>query len=165
MSVLADHTPDDQRTLLRAISAAAVLVSTASPGSKADTASEGFAAAEYVLDSLEGSIGNTLVSSVILSLRSGVANDESFPDYVRTATAADASDQARRALTDVAALLDARTSPEEAAGYKDWLIGIARASAHAALEDKGFLGFGGVEVNEAEQAAIAEVASLLGRPV
>ncbi len=39
MSVFADYTPDEQRVLLRAINAAAVLVSTASPSSGADTAS------------------------------------------------------------------------------------------------------------------------------
>lgn len=163
MSVFADYDPDEQRVLLRAINAAAVLVSTASPSSGADTASEGFASAEYVLASLEANIGNTLVSSVILALRDRVADDSAFPDYVRIAKAPDAADQARAALSQVAALLDSRTSPEEAAGYKDWLMGVARASAGASLEDKGFLGRGGTPVNDAERAAVAEVAALLGR--
>lgn len=164
MSVYADYAPDEQRVLLRAINAAAVLVSTASPSSGADTASEGFASAEYVLDSLETNIGNTLVSSVILALRERADDeDDAFPDYVRVAKAPDAADQARARLTAVASLLDTRTTADEAAGYKDWLVGVARASAGASLEDKGFLGFGGTPVNDAERAAVAEVARLLGR--
>lgn len=164
MSVFADYSPDEQRVLLRAINAASVLVSTASPSSGADTASEGFAAAEYVLASLEANIGNSLVSSVILALRDRLDDDDAaFPDYVRAARASDAADQARASLAAVATLLDARTTPEEAAGYKDWLLGVARASAGASLEDKGFLGRGGTPVNDAERVAIAEVARLLGR--
>lgn len=163
MSVFADYTPDEQRVLLRAINAAAVLVSTASPSSGADTASEGFASAEYVLASLEANIGNTLISSAIMALKDRVADEAAFPDYVRVAKAADAADQARVRLTAVAALLDARASTEEAAGYKDWLVGVARASAEASLEGKGFLGLSGTPVNDAERAAVTEVAALLGR--
>jgi hypothetical protein len=163
MSLYADYEPDEQRVLVRAISAAAVLVSTASPGSKADTLSEGFASAEYVLDSLEANIGNTLVSSVIMAIRDRLAAEQPFPDYAQVASAPDAANEARAALTMVATLLGTRTTPEEAAGYKDWLIGVAQASASGALEDKGFLGRGGVQVNDAERAAIAEVARLLGR--
>ena len=163
MSVYADYEPDQQRVLLRAINAAAVLVSSASPGPKADTVSEGFASAKYVLDSLEANIGNTLVSSVIMAIRDRLEAEQPFPDYTVVATAPDAADQARAALVAVATLLDTRTPPEEAAGYKDWLVGVAQASAHGALEDKGFLGRGGVQVNDAERAAIAEVTQLLGR--
>ena len=163
MSLYADYDPDQQRVLVRAISAAAVLVTTSSPGPRADTVSEGFASAEYVLDSLEANIGNTLVSSVIIAIRDRLAAEEPFPDYTEVASAPDAADQARARLTAVATLLDTRTTPEEAAGYKDWLVGVARASAAGALEDKGFLGRGGVQVNEAARAAIAEVARLLGR--
>ena len=163
MSLYADYEPEQQRVLVRAISAAAVLVTTASPGSKADTVSEGFAAAEYVLDSLEANIGNTLVSSVIIAIRDRLTAEEPVPDYTEVASAPDAANQARAALTMVATLLNTRTTPEEAAGYKDWLIGVARASAAGAIEDKGFLGRGGVQVNDAERAAIEEVGRLLGR--
>jgi len=164
MSVYADDTPDEQRVLARAIRAAAVLVSTASPGPQADTVSEGFASAEYVLGSLEAHIGNTLVSSTIMAIKDRLDKDEEpFADYVELATASDAAEQARAALTAVATLLDSRTTPQEAAGYKDWLIGVAQASAQGAIEDKGFLGRGGVQVNHAEREAIAEVGRLLGR--
>jgi hypothetical protein len=162
MSVYSDYAPDEQRVLTQAISAAAVMVSVASPGPKADTVDEGYAAAGYVLDSLEAYVANTLVSSVILALKDRVAADQPFPDYVEVAREAGAGTRARGRLEAVAALLATRTTAEEAEGYKRWLVAIAGATAQGAREDRGFLGHGGVQVNEAERAAIAEVGRLLG---
>jgi hypothetical protein len=164
MSVYSDYTTDEQRVLTQAISAAAVVVSVASPGPKADTVSEGFAAAEYVLDSHETNVANTLISSVIFAIRDRLAADQPFPDYSEVVTTADAGARARQRLEAAAALLTTRTSPEEAEGYKEWLVGVATATSHGAREDRGFLGRGGVEVNDAERAAIAEVRALLGLP-
>ena len=45
MTIYADYPPDAQRLLIQAIAAAAIVVSTASPGPNADTVTEGFAAA------------------------------------------------------------------------------------------------------------------------
>jgi len=163
VSIINDYGPDEQRLLTRSIGAAAVLVSVASPGPRADAVSEGFAAASYVLDSLEANIGNSLISSVIMALRHRADSDEPFPDYVSLATAPDAADQARTVLSAVSTLLDERATAEEAAGYKDWLVRIAQVSAEAAREDTGFLGRGGTLVNDAERAAIDEVARLLGK--
>ena len=126
MSVYTDYTSDQQRLLIQAIGAAAIVVSAASPGSKADTVSEGFAAASYVLDSLDAHVGNTLVTSIIVAIRDRLAAEEAFPDY------------------------------------KQWLVHVANVTADGAVEDRGFLGFGGVQVNDAERAAIAEVGRLLG---
>ena len=39
---------------------------------------------------------------------------------------------------------------------------VAEVTAKGALEDRGFLGFGGVQVNDAERAAIADVSRILG---
>lgn len=162
MTVYADYTPDEQRVLIRAIAAAAIVVSAASPGSKADTVSEGFAAASYVLDSQPAYVGNTLVTSIIVAIRERVAAEEAFPDYVKVATAPDAASTARDILSAVAQLVDARAGADEATGYKQWLVKVANVTAKGAVEDRGFLGHGGVQVNEAERAAIAEVSRLLG---
>ncbi len=164
MSVFGDYTGDEQRVLTQAIAAAAVVVSSASPGPKADTVSEGFAAAEFVLGSLEANVGNTLISSVILAIKDRIADDQPLPNYADVATGADAGAQARDRLEAVAFLLDSRTTPQEAEGYKRWLVEIAGATAAGAKEDRGFLGRGGVTVNDAERSAIAEVARLLGLP-
>jgi hypothetical protein len=162
MTVYADYTPDEQRLLTQAIEAAAIVVSTASPGPKADTVSEGFAAASYVLDSLDAYVGNTLVTSIIVAIRDRLATPEAYPDYVQVATSPDAAPRARGILESVADLVDARAPADEATGYKRWLVHVADVTANGAVEDRGFLGFGGVQVNDAERAAIADVSRLLG---
>ena len=69
-------------------------------------------------------------------------------------------DKAIAALRDAAAIVDAK-APAEAAAFKDWLKQIAQKTAEASTEG-GFLGFGGVQVSEAEKATLAEIASALG---
>jgi hypothetical protein len=59
----------------------------------------------------------------------------------------------------VSALLDAK-GPGDAAAFKSWLQSIAQHTAEAAKEG-GFLGFGGVQVSEAETATLAEIRAAL----
>lgn len=162
MTVYSDFTDEEQRLLRASLEAAAVAVSAASPGRKEEAVSEGFAAASFVLDSRAGYVSNPLVSSVILALEERVRAEQPFPDYVKVASAPGAHGWAMDTLSTVVALLDARATADEAAGYKGWLMRIARTAAEAGKEDQGFLGRGGVQVNEAERAALAEVASVLG---
>ena len=51
-------------------------------------------------------------------------------------------------------------APNEAVAFKDWLKQVAQKTAEASTEG-GFLGFGGVQVSEAEKATLAEIASAL----
>jgi hypothetical protein len=50
----------------------------------------------------------------------------------------------------------------ESDAYKRWLLGLAETVAVAGKEDQGFLGMGGVLVNDAERAALRELAGVLG---
>ncbi len=67
-----------------------------------------------------------------------------------------------RTLGSVTKLLDSKATPEEALGYKGWLLDFARVVAEAGKEDQGFLGMGGVAVNDTERAAYAAIAATLG---
>jgi hypothetical protein len=71
--------------------------------------------------------------------------------------------QALGACRDAAALL-ARKAPGDADGFKRWLLGTAQRAAEAAKEG-GVFGIGGVSVNDAEKAALGEVAGALGLKV
>jgi hypothetical protein len=64
------------------------------------------------------------------------------------------------ALHRVSALLDAKAS-SDAAAFKDWLRQISEHTAEAASEG-GILGFGGVEVSDAEKATLSEISTALG---
>ena len=162
MTLYSDFSPDEQQLLRASLEAAAVAISTASLGRSAETASEGFAAASFVLGSKAAQVGNTLVSSVILALEERTRTDKPFPDYVKVASAPGAREWALNTLRALSVLLDARATPEEATGYRMWLLDIASATAAAGKEDQGFLGRGGVEINDAERAALREIAGVLG---
>ena len=68
----------------------------------------------------------------------------------------------RQGLQQAAALLDAKSSPAEAAGFKQWLVDIAQATAEADKEGSHF-GIGGQQVSDKEKAALAELESFLNR--
>lgn len=161
MTLYGELTEDEQRLLRASLDAAGVAVSAASLGRKAETASEGFAAASFVLGRRNDYVANPLVSSVIIALEERVRDEVPFPDYVALASAPGAEEEALGILGSVVELLDRRATPDEATGYRELLMHIASAVAVAGKEDQGFLGTGGVMVNDAERAALRRIAEVL----
>lgn len=162
MSILSDYSADEQQLLLRSLSAAALAVAASSLGSRRETAAEGIAAATYILESRGDFLDNTLVGSVQHELSARADNGVAFPDFQAQAVAEGAADAALQTLRAVAALLDSRGDAAEAEGYKRWLMGVALSAAHGGLEGGNWLGWGAVQVNDAERAALAQVAEALG---
>lgn len=64
-------------------------------------------------------------------------------------------------LREAVALLEAKATPEEVQAYKAFVLSLGRAAAEAHREG-GFLGVGGSQVSETEQAALDEIAATLG---
>jgi hypothetical protein len=153
MSVYADYSAEEQQLLLRSLQAAAVAISAASLGRKPEIVSEGFAAASFIMERSADRLDNTLIGSVQFALNERVLSDQPFPDY---------GPQALATLRQVAALLAEKSTPAEANGYKEWLMKIAALTTEAGKEGGNFLGWGAVLVNDAEKAALAEVAAALG---
>ena len=162
MTLIGEFEPDDQRLLLRGLEAAAVVVSASSLGRKEETASEGFAMAAYVLESAPRVIAYPLLGSIVQALSDHAAGGGAFPDYASVVLAPGAREQAVATVRDALAVVDGGATPDEAAAYRSWLLGIATAVAEAGKEDQGFLGRGGVRVNDAELAGLAELADVLG---
>jgi hypothetical protein len=162
MSVYGEFSDEEQRLLRASLEAAAVAVSAASPGRPEETASEGFAAAAFILERRPDYVEDRLISSVIADLEARLKAEQAFPDFVKVASAPGARDWAMETLRAVAALLDARAPADEAATYKAWLMRLATTVAMAGKEDQGFLGRGGVKVNDAEQSALQGIAEELG---
>jgi hypothetical protein len=162
MSVLSDYSPADQQLLRSSLSAAAVAVAASSIGKDAETASEGFAAASYILNSREQYLNNTLVGSVIYDLEERVQNEGTFPDFEQQVNTPGSREVALDTLRRVSSLLAAKTTPGEAEGYKDWLMTISGVTAAGGKEGGGWFGWGAVQVNDAEKAALIQVADTLG---
>ena len=163
MSVLSQYTSEEQLLLMEGPRLGAVVVAAASLGKKMETASEGFAAADYVLDGSRGDfLDNGLVTSIQYELEKRAHSDTKFADFVDLASAPGAKDAALERLHKLADLLASKVEPEDAAGYKQWVINAAVRTSEAGKEGGGFLGKGAVLVNDAEREALAQVSAALG---
>ena len=161
MSLLADYTTDEQMLLMEGPRLAAVVISAASPGRSAETVSEGFAAVKYAMSSQGEFLDNTLINSILFGLDQLAKTDHKFADYNKLATAPDAKAHSLARLGQLAHLLDLKSDPAEAAGYKQWVMNAATLASEAGKEGGNFLGWGAVAVNDAETAALAEIAATL----
>ncbi|MBF6594635.1 MAG: hypothetical protein IVW51_09325 [Thermaceae bacterium] len=73
---------------------------------------------------------------------------------------ADVQTIALSTLKGAAVLLAHKATASEAQAFKHWLLGIADATA-AAAKEVGGLGIGGVQVNQAEEAALEQIRAAL----
>ncbi len=64
-------------------------------------------------------------------------------------------------LREAASVLDAKTSPDEARAYREFVLTVAEAVANANREG-GFVGIGGKAVSDREEAALDELRATLG---
>lgn len=79
---------------------------------------------------------------------------------MRAATDQAATSNAR--LQVALAILQAKATPEDVDAYKGFVLAVAQTAAEAHREG-GFVGIGGAEVSEREQAALDEIRALLGQ--
>jgi hypothetical protein len=154
------------------------------------TAPEGYSAEEWKAVTEAPIMAGTLVSIADMSgpvglvqeasamLKSSVESGLRSPSEVIKAVAEQLKDQKKPDTPDLpkdraqakAALIDgckraaeivAQHSPDEAEPYRQWLFGVATATANAAKEGT-FLGFGGTRVSEGERSVLDELATALG---
>jgi hypothetical protein len=103
---------------------------------------------------------NDLIKALVADIEAG-AKDLSAPAELKGKTPEQVKSYAIESLRQVAALIDKKTKPDEAQGFKQWLVSVAQKVAEAAKEG-GFLGFGGTRVSEEEAATIKELSTILG---
>lgn len=156
MSAKTDYSKDEWDSLLKAPMMAAMAVVAASPSGPIGVLKEMFAVGKGVLDGAEGTT-NPLIAAVIADVKAG--NRPPMPAD-RPQDLAQVKAQALGACREVAALLG-RKAPGDADAFKRWILGTAQRAAEAAKEG-GVFGIGGVQVSEAEKAALGEVAGALG---
>jgi hypothetical protein len=63
-------------------------------------------------------------------------------------------------LREALSLLNAKGSPEDLDAYKRFVVGVAQAAAEAHKEG-GFIGIGGKQISDEEQAALDEIKAVL----
>jgi hypothetical protein len=156
VSSKADYTKEEWEMLVKSPLMAAMAVVAASPSGPIGILKEMFAVGRGILEGAEGTT-NPLIGALVADIKAG--NRPEMPAE-RPQDLAQAKAQALGACREVSALLG-RKAPGEAEGFKRWLLGAAQRAADAAREG-GFFGIGGVQVTEAEKAALGEVAQALG---
>ncbi len=165
MASKATFAAEEWQLLLESPMLAAMAVTVAEPSGLWGTIKEGFAASGALGRAKVDASSNPLIKAVVADFETAegrsVARD-GLKARLSGSKPAEIKEKAVESLRQVAALLDAK-APEDAAAFKGWLQTIAREVAEAAKEG-GFLGFGGVQVSEAEKATLAEIASALSLP-
>ena len=82
-------------------------------------------------------------------------------DQQKVREAGDIGPQATERLHEAVALLQQKATPEEVDAYRNFVMDVAEAAAKAHKEG-GFIGIGGKQVSEKEQAALNEIQAALG---
>jgi hypothetical protein len=155
-------TTDEWKKLIEAPMLAGIAVTAADPSGLWGTLKESLAAGGALTKVKADAAADPLIKAIAAEYETGegrgIARD-GLKARLAGGKPADITGKAVAALGDVASILDAK-APENAAAVRSWLGSISRAVADASKEG-GFLGFGGVQVSDAEKATLAQVASAL----
>lgn len=157
MTTKADYTAEEWQVLMQAPMLTALNVIAASPSGPVGVVQEMLAVTKAVLDSVEPAPGHELVAAVAAEFK----ETKGEAAIMKGLKAEELKSRSLEGSRQVAALLDRKATPEEAAAFKQWLTEMARRAAEAAKEG-GFMGIGGTQVTEAETAALHEVNEALG---
>jgi hypothetical protein len=162
MANKASFTPEEWKQLLESPMLASIAVTAAEPSGLWGMLKESFAAGGALARAKTDANTNELIKAVVAEFDSaegrGAARD-GLQGRLRGSKPGEAKDKAIAGLRQAAALLDAK-APGDAAAFKTWLQTISQHVAEAAREG-GFLGFGGVQVSDAEKATLGEISSAL----
>ncbi len=156
MSTRSDFSVDEWDLLRSSPFMASILVVAASPSGPIGLIQESTAAGKMILTAATGA-QTPLLKDLALDLTQKM----SLPRTPAGATPAQVQAAATEILKRTSDLLAQKATPEEATELKQWLAGVAKATAEATKEG-GFLGFGGTLVSEEEKAALATINSTLG---
>jgi hypothetical protein len=160
MANKASFTSEEWKRLLEGVMMAGIAVTVADPSGLWGTLKETFSSAQALQAGKTGS--SELVTALVADLETsegrGIAR-EGLKEQLKGSKVAEVRDKSVDALRQVAALLEAK-APQDAAAVKTWLLGISQSAAEASKEG-GFLGFGGVQVSDAEKATLTDIKSAL----
>ena len=163
MAGKADFTPDEWKAVVASPMLAGMAVTLAEPSGLWGMMKESFASGQALLEAKNNADASELAKAIVADLETAEGRDvarEGLRSQVAGKSPPDAKQQILAALAAVGKIVDAK-SPGAAPAFKAWLISLSTKVAEASSEG-GFLGFGGVQVSEAEKASLADIAKALG---
>jgi hypothetical protein len=163
MATKASFSPEEWTKVLQSVMMAGIAVTAAEPSGLWGTLKESMVAGHALLEAKTDASSSQLIKAVVADFETSEGRAAARERLQATLTGSKPGEvkaKAVAAVRDAAALLDAK-APDDAATFKAWLRHISQAVAEASSEG-GFLGFGGVQVSEAEKATLAEISGALG---
>lgn len=157
MSDKSSYTAEEWQIIFKAAPMAGLAVTLASPNGPFGVVKEMFAVGMALHETLSQGSENTLVQALLADMKARGTTPER-PQPVETPEKAQA--MAMDALKALDELLARKSTPEEAQGFKRWLLDIAQKVAESSTEG-GFLGFGGEKVSQAERDTLAAMSRTL----
>jgi hypothetical protein len=161
MASKASFTAEEWKQLLESPMLAAMAVTAADPSGLWGVIKEGFAASGALAQAKADAGSNALIRAVAADFETSEGRSaarDGLKAKLAGGKPGDLKAKAIDGLRQVSALLE--KAPEDAPAFKAWLQGIAQRVAEASKEG-GFLGFGGVQVSDAEKATLAEISGAL----
>jgi hypothetical protein len=156
-------TPEEWTKVVESTMLAGMAVSAAEPSGLWGTLKEAFVSSSALAEAKLDPGSSELVKAVVAEFETSEgrsAVQEALRKSFAGAKPADVVQRSLANLREVSAILDAK-APGDAPAFKAWLRAISQKVAEASAEG-GFLGFGGVQVSEAEKATLADIAKALG---
>jgi len=151
-------TDDEWARMRRAPFVAGMAISLADPGGPIELTRETIA----TLKAASGPAGQQeLLVALSQDIRTSLENKQKPLDGFKIENAALAGEQVLDELREVAGIVRAKASPEEADGFGEWLVAVAQAAAAAAKEG-GFMGFGAEQVSAGESAMLSKLREAVG---
>ena len=163
MATKADFSADEWKTILGSPMLAGMAVTLAEPSGLWGMMKESMASGQALLAARSDAGASQIAKAIVADIESAEGRSaarESLSAELTGKSPAEMKQQILATLTRVGQILDAK-APAEAPAFKAWLKQVAQNVAEASSEG-GFLGFGGVQVSEAEKASLADVAKALG---
>jgi hypothetical protein len=164
MATKASFTAEEWQQLLRSPMLAGMAVTAADPSGLFGLIKEGFAASRALAEAKADAGASELIRAVVADLETSEGRSAARDGLQAELSGGRVTDIKPKAIEGLgaAAALVGRKAPEDAAAFKAWLAAIAERVAEASKEG-GFLGFGGVQVSDAEKATLGEISTALNR--
>lgn len=158
MGVKENFTAEEWRALIKAPMLVSYAIAGAAPSDEEGYIQEMKAVADAISESEERAAKDSLISEVVAQIIANAEDNER--GQTEKISVNDTKERALANCREVASLLQAKASSQDAEDYKRWLLGVAQRVASAAKEG-GIFGFGGSQVSKTEVATINEIASAL----
>jgi hypothetical protein len=162
MATKTDFTPEEWGQVLGSVMMAGMAVTLADPSGLIGMAKEGLASGSALVAAKSDPQANALIKSVVSDFETSegrTAARSMLQGKLAGKNASEMKQTILEALAQSGTLLDTK-APDDAAGFKTWLRQISERVANASSEG-GFLGFGGVQVSDAEKATLDEISKAL----